>query len=287
MPALTATTRPLPKALLAAERPRLVRACRLSGLAYCEPQELRRSHQLPDGAVDLPAYHDGCRSFVAHTCKAQVWRFDDDASVWVAFRGSTSLEDIADNARCIRTRVRLPNHTQFEHVYMHSGFTEQFVSIQGTLEADLLRRLASRETVHDVCFVGHSMGDALAQIAALYFGSLLQVSHPQVRVSSIGFGGPMFGAGMDLEDAFAACVHSQLRVVNEEDIVPSLPPPLFNFKHATPALWLRHGSPDVRWNDNATSLLDKAKCGIWQFSRPLKFIEDHSIGAYLEHIEKY
>jgi hypothetical protein len=256
----------------------ILRACTLSRLAYMSPEEMRLE-SLPVGVRDVPVYYDGIRgSSKQRTCQAYTWRFED-SQMWVAFRGTTSFATLIGDARCDRTRFILPNHPDLDQVYIHAGFLEHFASVQGRLEHDLTDMISARTRLSDVYFVGHSLGGATAQVAALYFGSLLKGLSSTVRVCCIGFGSPRSGGGVHLSDAFRQCVHLHVRVVNEDDFVPLLPPCPFGFEHVGEALWLQGESATFTQSSECTELVGSLQ--------PLKGIHDHIISNYETNIQKF
>ncbi len=263
----------------------LQRACQLSSLAYLPPRHLN-VEQMPARSTDLPRFYDGRRSFVTRNCQAYTWRFDDgdraeDTSMWVAFRGTSGIEDLVMNVKLKTTRVTLPKHPQYKNVCLHSGYLDEFTSVQGVLERDITDTLKHRHSIRELFFVGHSAGSAMAQVAALYFGSLLYDT--DVRIGCVGLGGPKVGSGEDLRHAFDACVDYHIRVVNEGDLVPHLPPalPFADFRHVGPELCLRADGAAGGGGGGAPA--GRLRCAV---PNVLKSIQDHSLGDYMENIER-
>lgn len=275
--------RPICKIATAYDKSKILRACDLSRLAYMNPKEVR-FERLPKDLCDDPTFYDGNRAFMQRNCQAYSWRFDDDKQLWVAFRGTTCISTLIDDATCGRTRVTLPNHPELDDVYIHTGFIEHFSSIQGCLEADILRTMSARASIRDIVFVGHSLGAATAQVAALYFGSLLKGISPDTRVGCIGFGGPRTSGGDQVSEAFKECVHDNVRVINEDDVVPMLPPKTFGFKHTGKALWMQDNVTYVK-SQGCVCLSHRDTARIQQL-RPLKSIHDHNISSYVANINK-
>lgn len=199
--------------------------------------------------------------------------------MWVAFRGTSGIEDLVMNVKLKKTRVTLPKHLQYKQVYLHSGYLDEFVSVQGLLEADIVGTLAHRASIRELYFVGHSAGSAMAQMAALYFGSMLG---DRVRVGCIGLGGPKVGSGADLQSAFDACVDYHVRVVNEDDLVPLLPPalPFVDFRHAGPALCLQQRGPDADGAGGAGGGWPRLRC-----PDVMKGVRNHSLSDYMANIQ--
>lgn len=138
------------------------------------------------------------------------WR---DGVVIVAFRGTQP-----DEWRDMLTDVKIllvPWHAG----RVHRGFKEAFDRIWPTLEPKLLQH---RSVGREVWFCGHSLGAALAVLAADRFADTRGVCT---------FGCPRVGNA-----AFAHAFDTRLagksrRYVNHHDVVTHVPPPLIGYKH--------------------------------------------------------
>lgn len=104
---------------------------------------------------------------------------------------------------------------------VHSGFMGQFQSLSMTLmkhAAEYMSDETVRESNRTFYYVGHSLGGALATIAALVFGSM----YPEARHVCLTYGSPRVG-----DDRFVALfkqhVDESVRCVNQEDPVPMVP----------------------------------------------------------------
>lgn len=104
---------------------------------------------------------------------------------------------------------------------VHRGFYKQLLSLERNRAVGERLRRARTEGVRRFVFCGHSLGAALAQLAAFYYVSGGVLSGDEVRL--ITFGGPRVG-----DAAFARKCDARLpyffRVVHDRDIVPRLPP---------------------------------------------------------------
>lgn len=256
---------------------RLRRAVCLSQLSYYTPDELK-DYTFPPGVCDLPLYHDGCRAFFNRSCQAYIWRMDDDCEICVSFRGTLAMEDVVDAVNCGRTRINLSNHMDLDRVFLHTGFVEQFMSIQSALQHDVLRTLKSRPNISRISFVGHSMGGGVAQVASLYFGSVLEPTRG-LTLQCTAFGTPKLGDGMDLEAAFQQCAPDTIQLVNNYDIVSSMP---CWFRHPVPVYVMRNGRLYVKLAAN--HIVDGLKSIGWHASKSYNTISDHRLDAYLASI---
>lgn len=253
---------------------RLRRAIRLSQLSYNTPDEMTT---FPLGMCDLPQYHDGCRAFYNRSCQAYVWRMDDDTELCVSFRGTASMDDMLDALNAGKTRVNLQNNMDLDKVYLHSGYLDSFMSVQSALQRDVINTLTSRHSIKRLHFVGHSAGACVAQIAALYFGSILLPS--SVRIMCTAIGTPKSGTGSDFEEAFRVCAPDSLILVNNNDIIPSIP---FWFKHPVPIYVMQDGQLYVKSNHSTSvNVSDGIQCTLWKIHKSLGALEDHRLDAYL------
>jgi hypothetical protein len=118
-------------------------------------------------------------------------------------------------------------------VYVHAGFAAQLRA----LEAPLLAALDAAR-VEAVEFAGHSLGGALAQLAALRFACSARGA--RAATSCVHFGAPRVG-GAAFADLFARAVPRCVAVVAEHDPVPRAPAFLW--------WWVRAPSPLVMLPD--------------------------------------
>jgi endonuclease G, mitochondrial len=156
---------------------------------------------------------------------AQVWRLEtcefvdvDDtqcfvastaSAILVAFRGSESTGDWMANLNAFALARRYGT--------VHRGFYGQFLAVQSRLES-LLRRLTGRP----ILVTGHSLGGALATIAAAEWQGRFPVDGVYT------FGQPAVGRGA-FQPFMARNYGARFfRFVNNNDIVPRVPP---NFSH--------------------------------------------------------
>lgn len=273
------------------DKRRLQRACRLSQLAYLPSHTVLYERgalgDLPT-LSDLPQHYDGASQQITRRSNLQAysWRFEDEGQLWIGFNGTMDLAMLLEHIKCKRTALLLPNHPELRDIQAHAGFVDHFAWLQHELERDILRTLASRKAIRELVFVGHSSGSCAAQVAALYFGSLLSPVRPDVRVSHIGFGAPRLGGGRDLAHAFRTCVSEHTLVVNHDDVIPSLPPPAWGFGETSPyQLWLYDGGAYRKTTscNYAESLqpqddTEHLKLPGWKALKPVR---DHSLTEYM------
>jgi predicted lipase len=143
----------------------------------------------------------------------------------VTFRGTESRGDILTDLNITRERLPLSHIPDTLYPLIHSGFAEQFFSVNHTLEDSIKEN-------DSIIFCGHSLGGALATIGSLYYS----FKYPSKNISCVTFGSPRVG-----DERFAVYfderVKYSLRYVNDNDPVPCVPT-RWRFKHVKGLQWI-------------------------------------------------
>eukprot|EP00736_Rhodelphis_marinus_P006945 Rmarinus@m.6433 len=178
----------------------------------------------------------------------------------VAFRGSSSLINWINN-------LKLSKSTAYDSVpnaKVHSGFLDSFNSVKNDFHVainDVVRRFNPTGIV----FTGHSLGGALTYIAAV---DTLEVGSAKVN-SIYSFGSPRVG-NYEFTNFLENRVAGAWRIVNDADIVPSLPPSGLNFHHFHTEMWYK-GHNYQRCDGSGEDPNCSASVPDWQHS-----VDDHS-----------
>jgi hypothetical protein len=205
---------------------------------------------------------------------AQCYIWIHDFTAYVTFRGTSSFKDILAD-------LKISSEKYKGCIYVHEGFYDQFLSIREDIEEYLEINQCNYDSI---CFSGHSLGGALAQIAALYFAEHFDEKN---YVSCITFGSPRVG-NKCFADYFCKYVKEHYRVVNSMDIVTAIP---------IRRLW-RHVIPNtIEFSKTASDVVKKTVekdtvwyKRLWQAIKVFNFKEpkkDHSIVTYIETIKEY
>lgn len=171
----------------------------LSLYAYANPSELYTMNQptfICDPQEDAQAY---------------LWRIDD--VLYVVFRGTSSTKDVISDLDAAQQEYDKAS----EHVKVHRGFLKQFQSVKRSIEfyiKGVLHELSA------IVFTGHSLGGALATLAACYFSKT--IPSQTVQYKCITFGSPRVGNKNFLE-LYNSCNMQSVRIFNREDIVSMFP----------------------------------------------------------------
>lgn len=158
-------------------------------------------------------------------CQVMVAECDVDDQLIIAFRGTESKEDILTDLKITQVTLPLFDIADFLCPYVHSGFSEQFFSVNTHLENHI-------EEKNKIVFTGHSLGGALATIGSLYYS----VMYPEKDISCVTFGSPRVGDEL-FANYFDKHVKTSYRYVNDNDPVPCLPT-RWRFKHVKGLQWL-------------------------------------------------
>ena len=166
-----------------------------------------------------------------------------------ALRGSSSASDFFTDAIVWKTDC---SELAVPSALVHAGFYDQFRSVKYDLLATVYAH-ARKRPVPRFEFVGHSLGGALATIAAAVTKALV----PHAEVSCATFGSPRVGNG-----AFVAFFNERVdsvRYVHGNDMVTLVP-----------RLWYEHVAGGTQLGPQRTDLL----------STYVGVAADHSMDAY-------
>ncbi|GAA1909989.1 lipase family protein [Streptantibioticus ferralitis] len=206
----------------------------------------------------------------------QGYTMASDHMVITAFRG-TEPREIRDWLSDANTP---PWPGPAETGYVHFGFAEALQSIF----PDVKRALAElRTNGQSVWFTGHSLGGALAMLA----GARMYLEEPRVQADGVY----TFGQPRTCDRILAAACNKgfknrMYRFVNNNDIVPQLPPePVYTHVDT-----LRYIDSTGRLRDSTTllgGLADRAK-GLTAdaFAPASDGVRDHSMHNYIAALEK-
>lgn len=183
----------------------------LSAAAYCETNTyLNRTYKgyttgfVPVYAIDEAKYD----------VQGIVGYMPSKSTIYLAYRGSTSLQDWLDNINDIHTDYPLCSGCK-----VHKGFYKAQQDVYSIVQKYVVDLMAKFPT-YTVLITGHSLGAALASLTSLSL--LADGSVPSSRLRLFNFGSPRVG-----NDNFAAYASSTLldhnRVTHHKDIVPHVP----------------------------------------------------------------
>lgn len=179
----------------------------------------------------------------------------DTNTILVVFRGTINPRNWITNVTAYLSKWK--NHSSAK---VHKGFKEAYMAVADDVQYQV-NELLIRHPNAELLFTGHSLGGALAVIAAADIKETFNVSN---KMSLYTFGAPRVG-----NDPFAALLFdyypsgSQYRVINEDDAVPHNPPrSKTGFLHSGDEVWYKlAGSSSFKLCKNkASDRSENKKC---------------------------
>lgn len=132
-------------------------------------------------------------------------------TLYITFRGSNDIQDLL---ACLDIRTE----NLGKNICIHKGYYRQFKAIEPDITSDILRISNSFE-IDKIVFSGHSLGGALATIAAPYYNNIFSGSK---YIACHTFGSTSVG-NENFVNWFNENVNENYRVECEYDIIPLLP----------------------------------------------------------------
>ena len=155
---------------------------------------------------------------------------------------------------------------------VHLGFQAEVLKIE-----DDIRAWIKKNTIKEYIITGHSLGGAMAAIFA-------SRQSPDKVKKVITFGQPRVG-GSDFKKAFNS-QYEHIRLVNNNDIVPSVPPAPFYRHTGTSVYYDRKDNCYV--NPSKIKLIDCWLSGFWNAVKKGNFtsmLQDHNVHKYTYLVE--
>jgi hypothetical protein len=187
----------------------------LSAQAYCE-NALYLSNNYSDYATNfIPTFKI---TSADHDVSGFIGYRNEDQTIYVVFRGSSSLTNFIDDMDFFQTP-----YPYCEACSVHKGFYSANLVVVKDVIAEVFR-LQKIFASYQVVVTGHSLGAAIATLCAVDL-----VAADIKRVTLINFGSPRVG---DNETAsyISERITNKYRITHRKDVVPHLPLSL-NFMH--------------------------------------------------------
>ncbi len=195
---------------------------------------------------------------------AEVLVAKDRNDLWFAFRGTepSKINDVMADLNLIKGAAKAGGK-------VHSGFQKEV----NDLWMDVLAEIEHNDQLKvrkDVYMTGHSLGAAMATIAATRY-----TPHELFTFGSPRVGGPRFIRHIK-------CPH--LRFMNNNDIVCRIPPAWLGFRHHGDMIYFNavgDQQPKPTWKDLLLGVLNS-----WKRFKFFDGIVDHGIPNYVKAIQK-
>ncbi|KAJ8583318.1 alpha/beta-hydrolase [Rhizopogon salebrosus TDB-379] len=151
----------------------------------------------------------------------------------ISFRGSREIASAFIDTSLVLSQLHGPGLPEGTGAHVHTGFLYAFTSV-GECVLDTLREQLEKFPRYDVTVCGHSLGGAIACIAALS----IRNSFPETALRLFTFGQPRTG-----DNVFAELVEAMIgvdnlfRSVHSFDGVPTMIPTRIGYRHHATEYW--------------------------------------------------
>ncbi|KAI9202944.1 Alpha/Beta hydrolase protein [Polychytrium aggregatum] len=154
----------------------------------------------------------------------------------VAFRGSRNFNNWINNIMMAKPDCPFPGAPTGTKV--HYGFLQSWQYVRASVLEELAALIALAPE-HTVLFAGHSLGGALALLAAAdaLTSGTAGLDSKRMRIFTVGQ--PRVGNSQFADFVYGLGVRTIQRVVNQNDLTPHLPPTFSGFCHVPNEIWVR------------------------------------------------
>lgn len=174
----------------------------------------------------------------------------------IAIRGTQNAEDLLQDTHVAQTSFPIDSS---KRPLVHQGF----YNVYNAVKDDILGNIP--KNTREIIVVGHSLGSAVA----LLTGLIIKKTHSNINTRVVTYACPRVG-NKDLADIIDATIE-HIRIVNNSDAIPGLPPAVSPNKLNPPTPWLYyHSGTPITFNLNWQSILN-----------------NHLIPVYIDFINHY
>ncbi|RIA89092.1 lipase [Glomus cerebriforme] len=156
---------------------------------------------------------------------------DKEKAIVVGYRGTADVQSFISDTQFNQTSFDNP---KFKNAKVHSGFLAIYNDTRNEITS-LLKDLVKQHPDYKVISTGHSLGGSLA-----VFQTLDLIDTPGLNPSNLityTYGEPRTG-NKDFADFVQSTGFKFFRVVNRNDIIPHIPPQLFEYDQYGPEFWV-------------------------------------------------
>jgi hypothetical protein len=165
--------------------------------------------------------------------QGMVVKVDKHKTILVSFRGTVAVQF---KNWLVNFQTEMKNVTGMGLV--HEGFLKAFSGIWGDLQEEITKQLTENPD-YSLTLVGHSLGGAMATIAAV--AVKLPEGYSPKNVSVITYGSPRVG-NQEFVDKFNSLGYQSFRVVHDTDFVVQVPSSSQGYVHVPTEFWIFNGT---------------------------------------------
>ncbi|RUS29764.1 Alpha/Beta hydrolase protein [Jimgerdemannia flammicorona] len=207
---------------------------RLASLAYCDFKSAFTCRSYCDmfpGITLIKAFNTPNT-----TTAGYIARDDSSKTIYLAYRGSQSLMSFIQDSQ-----ITYSNYPAAPGTRVHTGFLQSFQDARDIVYNTVVDEM-NNHPGYTLYLVGHSLGGAEAVLQTLDFAQ--NAGYNSSNMMTYTFGQPRVG-----DAAFSSYVNSLslnfIRSINQNDIVPHLPPLPLGFVHHVGEHWTENPKGDV------------------------------------------
>ncbi|RUP46907.1 Alpha/Beta hydrolase protein [Jimgerdemannia flammicorona] len=164
-------------------------------------------------------------------------RNDGSKAIYVTYRGSSNLVNFIYDLQ-----FSFDDYSPAKNgARVHSGFLASYRDARDIVYNTVVDQMA-KHPGYTLYMIGHSLGSAVAVLQTLDFYNNAGYNNRNMIIYTFGqprIGNPAFASYVD---SLGLSFH---RTINQNDIVPHVPPMLFGYKHHTSETWIEDSQGDV------------------------------------------
>ena len=195
--------------------------------AYCDDLNLKQwDCQWCRGEFDIET--SGAGVITRDDLQAFIGYDISENRIVLSFRGTNNIENAISDFEFLQIHYPHSNH---ESGGVHSGFYSAWKQLQADGLTTMIQAMFAGYPDADILITGHSLGGALAQIAALEMKqNPIYTALSIGNVSVITFGSPRW-CDKTISILYGNVVDSNWRIVNQRDLVPTVPFQAMGYHH--------------------------------------------------------
>jgi len=198
--------------------------------AYCSSSSLsawncKWCEYIPEFEMSSVIDRDDLQAFVGYDKQA--------SQIVVSFRGSSNIVDWLDDL----TYNQVP-YPGVENGMIHQGFYDAWEEVYDEVMS-ATKTLMNDHKGTTILVTGHSLGAAMAQIAAMDVKKYASSISDNAQIQVYTYGSPRWG-NLALVQYYATTVNLNWRLVNVHDVVPTVPPTEidgYSYHHTWTEVW--------------------------------------------------
>lgn len=152
--------------------------------------------------------------------------------IYAAFRGTRTMTSALLDLQMLKSELDFnSNDYNDPNVLIHKGFEATYASLRDRIQ-NVLKILADKHPCSEIIFIGHSLGGAVANLAAFDFSNRNNHTYDK-RVSVFTYGQPRVG-NLDYHNRLQELDYSKryYRVIQTGDPIPQMPSRSFGYVHS-------------------------------------------------------